>query len=79
MVVVVVINAVIAIVSAVVAHGPGFAEGSCLLAHNSTSLGTSTRHTNQKLSAYSLGMGLMAGRIRFVANSQYASNFETIS
>jgi hypothetical protein len=38
-VVVVVINAVIAVVFAVVAHGPGFAKDSCLLVHNSTSLG----------------------------------------
>lgn len=78
-VIVVVINAVIAVVVVVVARGPGFAEDSCLLVHNATSLGSSTRHTNQKLSAYSLGMGLVAGWIGFVANSQYASNFETIS
>lgn len=79
---VVVITAVIAIiviVVVVVAHGPRFVEDSCLLVHDATSLGSSTRRINQKLHAYSLGMGLVAGWIGFVANSQFASNFETRS
>jgi hypothetical protein len=79
-VVVVFINAVIAVVAVVVvAHGPGSAEDSCLLVHDATSLDPSTRRTNQKLLAYFLRMGLVAGWIGFVANSQFASNFEIIS
>ena len=61
-VVVVVITDVIAIVVVVVvvAHGPGFAEDSCLLVHDATSLGSSTTCTNQKLHANSFRMGLVA-------------------
>jgi hypothetical protein len=75
-VVVVVINAGITVV---VTNGPGFAEDSCLLVHSATSLGSSTRCTNQKLHPYSLGMGLVAGWIGFAANTKFASNFETSS